>query len=367
MTDSPATLSGIRVIRRRYIRPYANPVHSSLVRKLTKLLMFALWALDLLVLCIRDRPDCIFSGQAIDTGPLAILANWLFGIPYIVFVYGEELTKSQKLPLRARVIRKVCQHAGKVITISDFTVEELIKEGVRRDRLALVTPGTDHRQFTPDIDVTNFRRKLAPDDHQILLTVGRLTRRKGHANVIAVLPNVLEVVPKLRYLIAGVDVGEGANLRMLAANLGVERHVQFVGHVAEEDLPKFFCACDVFVMANYEIEATRDTEGFGIVFLEANACGKPVIGGRTGGVQTAILDGVTGLLVNAADKDELAGAIIKLLTNREYANRLGQSGRERVVTQGSWNSKAIAVYEVATNLISEMQNSGKVGSLDTTK
>jgi len=349
--EPPTALDSVRFIRRRYIFPYSNPAHPSLVRKLAKLRMMILWALDLIGLCVRSRPDCIFVGQARDAGPSAMLAKWLFGIPYIVFVYGEELTKAQRLPLRAQIIRMVCRQANKVITISDFTMEELVMQGIDREHIALVTPGTDCEQFTPNLDATDLRAELAPDDHMILLTIGRLTKRKGHAQVISVLPRILKHVPKLLYVIVGTDVGEGPRLHQLVVDLEIEKHVHFTGHVEEEDIPKFLNACDVFIMANYEIEETRDTEGFGIVFLEANACGKPVIGGRTGGVQSAVVDGETGLLVNATNKDELTNAILELFTNRKLAHRLGQLGRKRVVTQFSWESKAIAVQKIAEDII----------------
>jgi len=342
--------NGIRFVRRRsYIKAVGHP--NSFARKLITLRMMALWAIELIWLCYTHRPDCIYIGQIDPVGALALLAKRLFGVPYIAFVFGEELTKfkqsgpPQRLELRRRVAEKVYRNASKIVTISHFTVAQLIEFGMSRDQIVLAPPGVDVEQFNPDMDIADFRAKLAPGDANILLTIGRLTERKGHAQVISVLPKVLEAVPNLRYVIAGRDLDAGENLRNLAKRLDLEKQVVFLGHINDDDIPKLYCACDVFIMANYELEHNRDTEGFGIVFLEANACGKPVIGGRAGGVPDAIVHGETGLLVDATDLDALSQAIIKLLTDKAHARSLGTKGRKRALEHFGWEMAASTVRE----------------------
>jgi phosphatidylinositol alpha-1,6-mannosyltransferase len=314
---------------------------------MTTLYMLICWAIELLYLCYKNRPDCIFIGQIDLIGGLGLLLDRLLGVPYVAFTHGEDLTKRKQVAAWRRRLREAtCLKASKVVANSSFTVEELINLGVSRERIALIPPGVDAQRFTPQRDAGAFRSGLAPHGEKLLLTVGRLTRRKGHALVISALPRVLQVVPSLRYVIVGPDWGEREKLEELIEELDLQKEVVFLGRVGDEELPHIYSACDLFVMANYEPQNNLDTEGFGIVFLEANACGKPVIGGQAGGVADAVVHGETGLLVDATDPDELSSAIIRLLTDESYARRLGRKGRQRVLERFSWDRAASAVREV---------------------
>jgi phosphatidylinositol alpha-1,6-mannosyltransferase len=248
--------------------------------------------------------------------------------------------------IRRAIGRVVSRKAHRVIAISKFTEREVVKLGVEPDRIVVITPGVDVEPFMTEQNVGELRAGMGLEDCKVILTVGRLTKRKGHAQVIKALPSVLKAVPNARYLIVGTDMGEEENLRALAKTLDLEDHVLFVGHVSMEDLPKYYHLCDLFVMANYELEHSRDTEGFGIVFLEANACGKPVLGGRAGGVEDAVIDGETGLLVDATDTNELSQTLLRLLMDREYSTLLGTNGRRRVVKSSSWDAKAEQARQV---------------------
>jgi phosphatidylinositol alpha-1,6-mannosyltransferase len=174
----------------------------------------------------------------------------------------------------------------------------------------------------------DLRQKLLGDRYrdQVIVTVGSLTARKGHDMVIRALPRLRETVPDITYLIVGQG-GYRAKLEELAMSLGVRDRVIFVGQVSAEDLPDIYALADVFVMPSREHLESCDVEGFGLVFLEASACAKPVVGGRSGGIPDAIVDGVTGLLVNPNDAEDIANSLARLLTNSNLAIRLGQQGR----------------------------------------
>ena len=127
----------------------------------------------------------------------------------------------------------------------------------------------------------------------------------------------------------------------MVMDLGLEEKVVFTGSVSHDNTPEFFATCDVFVMPSREVTKGRHCfEGFGIVYLEANACAKPVIGGASGGVSDAIIHGQTGLLVNPYDVNELSDALELLLTDKKYANLLGERGRQRVEECFSWDKIA---------------------------
>jgi phosphatidylinositol alpha-1,6-mannosyltransferase len=129
--------------------------------------------------------------------------------------------------------------------------------------------------------------------------------------------------------------------------------VIFAGRAPAEDLPDIYALADVFVMLSREQLETCDVEGFGLVFLEASACAKPVIGGRSGGIPDAIVDGVTGLLVNPHDPEDIANALARLLMHRDLATRLGQQGRSWVVKYFSWGRAADQVQGILQSVLKE--------------
>jgi len=129
---------------------------------------------------------------------------------------------------------------------------------------------------------------------------------------------------------AVVGIGDDREyLRDLAEELGVSGRVHLLGHVPYDDLPRWYCACDLFAMPNRDIGG--DTEGFGLVFLEAASAGKPSLAGVAGGTGSAVVDGVTGVRVDGEDLDAIARDLARLLTNRAEAERMGRKGRERIL------------------------------------
>src|SRR5262249_30414488 len=146
---------------------------------------------------------------------------------------------------------------------------------------------------------------------QILLTVARLDARKGHETVLNALPEVLKRHPDTVYIIVG-DGPERSKLEELTKSLNLTAHVKFAGRVSEADLLAYYHACNLFVQPNRRMP-DGDDEGFGLVFIEAGACCKPVIGGRSGGVPEAIQEGVTGLLVDGNSVKQTQDAIVRLL------------------------------------------------------
>jgi len=154
--------------------------------------------------------------------------------------------------------------------------------------------------------------------------------RKGFDMVIRALPGLRQTIPDVTYLIVGAGPYRD-ELESLAVATGVRDHVVFAGMIPHKELPDVYALSDVFVMPSREQLEKSDVEGFGLVFLEASSCGKPVVGGRSGGVPEAVEDGATGLLVNPHETEEIAGTLARLLTDTDLAKRLGQEGRRRVV------------------------------------
>ncbi|MDA9761978.1 glycosyltransferase family 4 protein [Desulfobacterales bacterium] len=344
---TPKKGDGIRYIRRSYIRANLPPtgIHRQIRQipgmvKLSNFYMIFLWGIELTLYCILNRPNVIYIGQLFPTGILGLTVCRFLKIPYIVFVHGEELSKSMGTK-RLRTYLKIFHNAHGIICNSSFTWKLIKENGVDIDKIKIVTPMVDHETYHPHYDVSELKKNLSIKDEKIILSVGRLAKRKGHSRVISNLNSIISIVGKVKYVIVGTDVGEGIRLKKLANDLGVEKMIIFAGQVPAEELPKYYCLCDVMVLPNYEL-SNRDNEGFGMVFLEANSCGKPVVGGLAGGTSDAVLNNESGLLVDANDRT-LVDAVAKILTDESYARKMGEIGRERALKNFNWTDAARSV------------------------
>lgn len=282
------------------------------------------------------RIDMLHCGKVLPEGFVGYLVSRLTRIPYCVYAHGEEIGTGRSSRQLAWLMRRAYRGAHRVIANSENTRGLLREFGVRDSRIVVFYPGVDVERFSPSRDETAAPVWPGLSGHRVLLTVGRLQRRKGHDMVIRALPAIAAKIPRVKYVVVGTGEAE-STLRSLAQELNVEHLVHFAGRVRDEDLPAYYRASDVFIMPNRE-EAHGDIEGFGIVFLEANACGKPVIGGRSGGTGEAIVDGETGLRIDGTSVTAVAEAAIALLKDDHRAKAMGRRGRVRVAQEFDWTA-----------------------------
>ena len=289
-------------------------------------------------LYIKHRFDFIYSGITRPCAELSFLVSLLLPVKSVIAVHGYEVAFSDttvrgKIKYALRFVRTfVYNHSYKIIAVSNYTKQKLVESGVRPEKIEVVPNGVDTTVFHPGEKHTAIIDKHNLGARKIILTVGTLTERKGHELVIKALPEVLQHIPDAVYLVPGAGAKE-RELKNLAAKLNLQDRVIFLGYVPKEDLIKLYNTCDVFVMVS-KISGSS-VEGFGIVYLEANACGKPVLAGRLGGVVDAVVDGETGVLVNPENPKEVAAGLIKLLKDQALARRLGRKGHARVQNEFS--------------------------------
>jgi len=224
--------------------------------------------------------------------------------------------------------------------VSDFTSMELEKYGIETDKKSVQTNGTDPAQFNKEmIDKKTKNRVIKQynlSGKKIVLTVCRLVPRKGVDVVIKAVKKLVDKYPELLYLVIGSGP-EMNNYKKLARNLALEKNVLFTGRIEDDkEFAAFYDVSDIFVMVPRS--GKSNVEGFGIVYLEANAIGLPVIGSKSGGIPSAIIDGETGLLVDEDNPDQLADALNKLLSNKEYARKLGNNGLIRIKNELNWKN-----------------------------
>jgi len=312
------------------------------------------WVAALIQIMIRERPQIVILGSVDDSHFGLWLYRW-FRFPFIVFAYGNEMLETiQKKYKRQQLALRLANH---VLATSRYTAGLAEKAGAAPERIRVVWPGCDSVFFRPMVARDDLRQKLLGAGHRdrVILTIGNLVSRKGQDMVIRALPAICRRVPDLIYMIAGGGPYRG-ELEKLAMDLGVRDRVVFVGRVPDEDLPDLYALCEVFVMVSRERIEENDVEGFGLVLLEANACGKPVVGGRSGGVPDALADGVTGLLVDPSNPEEITEALARLLTDHDLATRLGEQGRLRVVHEFQWG-------QVRENLLSILHIAQREGAV----
>jgi phosphatidyl-myo-inositol dimannoside synthase len=212
--------------------------------------------------------------------------------------------------------------------------------------------GVTVSRFNPAVPDPRLKTRFGLTDEKIILTLSRVVERKGHDKVIAALPAVIAKVPNVKYIIAGDPTGTfSGTLKKLVADLKLDDRVIFAGHLKPEEIIPFYNLCDVYIMPSRELSSCGDTEGFGITFLEANACGKPVIGGNSGGVADAIENGVSGFLVDPLNTREIADRLILLLTDKELARKIGHQGRERILRGFTWDAIADRIMERAFPMV----------------
>jgi phosphatidylinositol alpha-1,6-mannosyltransferase len=301
------------------------------------LAMYARFFFKSLGLALTRRFDAIHAFRALPEGLVAWAVARLTLRPVVIYAHGEELTTWGR-GRRRRPMRFALRHADRVVANSEFTRDELIKLDVRPERITLIYPGVDVARFRPGLPCDDLKASIGLQAGQrLILSVGRLSRRKGFDRVIRSLPELLKRGVDARYALIGI--GEDRDyLADLARELGVHDRVHLLGHVGADDLPRWYNACDVFAMPNREING--DTEGFGMVFIEAAACGKPAIAGTAGGTGAAVVDGKTGHRVDGAQVTEVAAALHHVLADPVGMATAGAAALNRVRNEFDWDRVA---------------------------
>lgn len=297
----------------------------------------------------RHRPDLVFLNEMYALQWLGSALRRRHSIPVAQFVHGEEITVRELASIRyRRAIRRAIQEYDAFVAVSRFTRGELLRLGASAEKVHLLQNGVDPVRFQPGPKPLNLLERYGVKGRKVLMTIARLEERKGHELVIQAMPQILAEAPDAVYLIVGSGDLE-PRLRRLVEELRLSAHVIFAGAVSPEELVDHYRLCDVFVMPN-RVLPSGDVEGFGVVFLEAGACGKAVIGGNSGGVPDAVDHEETGLLVSGESVDELARAVLRLLQNPELAARMGAAGR-RKAERSSWRQKAVEFRRIAESII----------------
>jgi len=322
----------LNTIRRRI------PTGDAIYAKFFKGLLYAFWTS---VLQRKYHFRKIHCGQVLSSGFTGWLMNKLFGVPYVIYVYGSETFRFGRSRLLSKLIKTFLRHAEWIVPNSDFTRDEFLALFPSSQKFRIITPGVDTNHFKPADKDPALIEKYNLTGKKVLLTVARLDERKGHDVVIRAVANLASQFPELIYLVVGRG-REEARLRQLSKDLNVADQVIFCGYIDDPGLPKFYNLCDIFILLNRQTaddpRLRGDYEGFGIVFLEAAACGKPVIAGDFGGVASAVEHGRSGFIIDATDPSAVKNTLVALLKNQTLTEQFGQFGLQRARHFFDWKT-----------------------------
>ena len=253
----------------------------------------------------------------------------------VALTHGHEVWWAKVFPFNL-ALRRIGTTVDSLTFLGEFT-QQAISHSLSKAagaQMVKIAPGIDVDHFIPQ-DASQLRRELKLENKRVIVSVGRLVHRKGQDHLIQSLPEILKSVPDAHVLM----VGQGpylSHLKKLVARHNVAEHVSFIGRIQYAQLPQYICAGDVFAMPSRSRFFGLEVEGLGIVYLEASACGLPVIAGSSGGAPDAVLNGVTGFVVDGQNNQEIAAAAIRLLSDMDQAKKMGAAGREWIIENWRW-------------------------------
>lgn len=326
-------VNGVEICRLKVLSKFYNvPIAPSLFRRLLQ----------------EWKPDIVHAHQyPVFFSDLSALVYRFKRTPFLLHIHIISNPKSFFSHLLSSLYygtagRFTINCAQAIITPSSAYKSLLSGKGVAPDKIKVVPYGIDLGRFHPNNDGSWFKKKYGCDGSRVILSVGRLNYQKGFSYLIKAMPNVLRHFSDVKLVI----VGEGedlAYLRGISKRLGLEESILFTGAMSSSEIPEAYAAADVFVLPSI-------FESFGIVLIEAQATGKPVVCTRVGGVPEAVVDGKTGLMVEPQKPDELTNAIIAILSDRKMAKSIGERGRRYVEDKFGWDSivdEVVNLYEEA--------------------
>jgi phosphatidylinositol alpha-1,6-mannosyltransferase len=294
------------------------------------------------------RPDAIISMLWFPEGLANVLSAVIFRTtPSFIFCHGVEIleTKSTlKKLVRSKLafIKKlVLKNATKTFAVSNFTKEKVILLcNVEPEKVLVVNNGVDLSTFLPAPPKQALLEKYKIQNNQaVFLTVTRLNDYKGVDYTLKSLPIVLKKFPDVKYLVGGIGP-DLARLKSIVRNLELENNVIFIGKISEEEIVDHYNLADCFILNTRSDWISPNVEGFGIVFLEAAACEKPIIAGNSGGIPDAVSNMENGILVNPESPTEIAEAMMYYLKNPEIRQEFGKNGRTRIHKGFTWKHAA---------------------------
>jgi phosphatidylinositol alpha-1,6-mannosyltransferase len=290
----------------------------------------------------ENKIGYILVGHILPLGTTTWLLSKISSCKYSIILHGLDFTSAIKKP-RKKILTSLILSSAETIICGNNYLADLVKQKFPKisKKIKVVNPAA--AEIEPDnFLVKKIKEKYQLENKFVLFSLGRLVKRKGIDKTIEALAKIKKDLPNIKYFIAGAGPDEKYLKEILSQNTDLAKDIMFLGQISEIEKWTWFTICDAFILPSREIN--NDFEGFGIVYLEANLAGKPVIAGDSGGVRDAVQNNLNGLLVNSKDSNAIADAILKIYKNSDLSKKLGEQGRERVKKEFNWQNQIKKLY-----------------------
>jgi glycosyltransferase involved in cell wall biosynthesis len=348
------SIEGLKIYRFPYFLPYKyqrlaynGGIHSNLKRyKLAKVqvpfflffeLIYAGWLIK------KEQIQIIHSHWILPSGLIGFIFGKLFGIKLITTAHAGDVFTIRKSTILKRIASIVLNNVEIITANSDYTRDIiLLINGNLCKKVDVIPMGVDVVRFNPT-NLSDLKRRF--EASHIILSVGRLVDKKGIEYLIKSMINIKTIFPGAKLIIGGTGP-EKDNLIKLSNELKLDDRICFVDRIANSELPLYYASSDVFVLPSIETKS-GDTEGLGVVLLEAMASGTPVIGSDIGGITDIIIHGKNGFLTEPKNPKDIADKIINILSNEQQRKSFSEEGLISVNEKFSWdivNRKFLKAY-----------------------
>ena len=299
------------------------------------------WALKKIIK--QHEISHIHCGRVIHEGVTAWLLSLFTNIKYTCYVHGEDVETAATSREHNLIVSHVCKRAQKIICNSQNSQNIVTRLGYATpNKIEILHPAVDANKFIPAAEDHNFKQKMAWENRTVLLTVGRLQRRKGQDLMIQAMPELIKQKPDLLYCIIGGGELE-QELKQNIKTLGLTNNVKMLSEISDADMIKCYQQCDLFILPNRTIE--HDVEGFGMVLVEAQSCGKPVIAGDSGGTKETMQIGKTGFVIDCTSPEKIAVSMAKILANKEL-KEMGNAARTHIEQNLNWQAHVTKAKQI---------------------
>lgn len=294
----------------------------------------------------QENIEQIYVHHILPVGYVAWLMKKIKKIPYTVFFHGTDVEMSHRNFVKKIQTKWVCGQAETLVFNSDFLKNKFLKNQEKlTDKKIIIlypSPGEIFLQNPDKNEVESLRRQLALDGKKVILTVARFTDGKGYPHLLRLLPQIIEKVPNLVWLIIGDGPKKEEIVKGVQAK-SLQNVVRFLNLIPYQELPKYYALADLFVLLTHPDEQTE--EGWGTVFAEAAALGIPSVAGRAGGVEEVVDNLKTGLVVDVYQDMSVVSAVVDLLREEQYRKKMGQMAKDKILTELNWQSQIKKLYE----------------------
>lgn len=292
----------------------------------------------------RSQIDYVLVGQILPLGTAALIVSLFKPFRYGIFFHGMDLSFALRTPRKKLLSRLILSRADKIICANSYVRDKLLEFMPNlADKVGVFNPGIEGgAPIIDQRDAQELINKYNLEGKTILFSLGRLVKRKGFDKTIETFINLpRELKNNLIYFIAG----RGPREEYLKSLVPLEeaKKIIFLGDLTDTEKWTWLNLTQIFIMPARDIAG--DFEGFGIVYLEANLCGKPVIAGNSGGIKDAVIHEETGLIVEPEDTASISAAITKLALNPELRDQLGENGRRRAQRDFNWEKRVASIVE----------------------